>query len=99
MSRPPSHPVSPPPVPNPPPSTSGVRRVHTISAASRAARTQSRIALSEDAEQAWGEDDVVDQDWEGGIGAVGEKNSSLHRQASLPARYNRGRYQFFLYFS
>ena len=85
-----SHPVSPPPIPNSPPSSSTVRRVHTISAASRAARTQSRIALSEDAEQNWNEDDVVDQDWEGGLGAVGEKSVNLHRQASLPARYNRG---------
>ncbi|KAM5532344.1 hypothetical protein V8D89_014023 [Ganoderma adspersum] len=65
---------------------------HTISASSRTARPTSKIALGElddpQAEQLWNDDEPVDQDWVGGIGAVGEK-SSLHRQASLPTRYHR----------
>ncbi|KAI0094072.1 YT521-B-like domain-containing protein [Irpex rosettiformis] len=81
---------------SPPPGSAGnastVRRHHTISASSRTARPASRIQDSEldddENEQAWGQDDVVDQDWHGGIGAVGEK-SSLHRQASLPTKYHR----------
>ncbi|EIW60254.1 YTH-domain-containing protein [Trametes versicolor FP-101664 SS1] len=73
-------------------SAGGVRRHHTISASSRAARPTSKIALDNlddpQAEQLWNDDELVDQDWVGGIGAVGEK-SSLHRQASLPTRYHR----------
>ena len=70
----------------------GVRRHHTISASSRLARPNSKIVADLDdsqAEQPWNDDEVVGQDWVGGIGAVGEK-SSLHRQASLPTRYHRG---------
>jgi hypothetical protein len=76
-------------------SSGGVRRHHTISASSRSARTGSRDAISEEAgispseEQLWNDDEVVDQDWVGGVGAVGEK-SLLHRQSSLPTRYHRG---------
>ncbi|EKM55293.1 uncharacterized protein PHACADRAFT_255797 [Phanerochaete carnosa HHB-10118-sp] len=73
-------------------SATGVRRHHTISASSRNARPtskyQSQDVEDDEQEQAWGQDDVVDQDWRGGIGAVGEK-SSLHRQASLPTKYHR----------
>ena len=84
--------ISPPPVPPANTNTSGVRRHHTISASSRAARPTSKIVGELDdpqTEQLWNDDEVVDQDWVGGIGAVGEK-SSLHRQASLPTRYHRG---------
>ncbi|KAH9852680.1 YT521-B-like domain-containing protein [Lenzites betulinus] len=84
------NPVSPPPVAAN--SAGGVRRHHTISASSRTARPTSKIALDNlddpQAEQPWNDDELVDQDWVGGIGAVGEK-SSLHRQASLPTRYHR----------
>lgn len=90
MSNQPVHPVSPPPVPNSPPS-GGVRRHHTISASSRTARAGARIPESDEAQQqVWNDDEVVDQDWVGGVGAVGEKSSGLHRQSSLPTRYNRG---------
>ncbi|KAL5511320.1 hypothetical protein ACEPAH_4536 [Sanghuangporus vaninii] len=86
-----NHPVSPPPIPPSSPPAAGVRRVHTISAASRAARAGSRLLPSEETQQqqAWNDDEVVDQEWVGGVGAVGEKSSGLHRQASLPTRYNR----------
>ena len=92
MSSQPGHSISPPP--NPAASAnSGVRRHHTISSSSRNARPASKIAINEvedsQTDQAWNDDEVVDQDWVGGIGAVGEK-SSLHRQASLPTRYHRG---------
>ena len=94
MSSQPGAPVSPPPSDAANSANAGgVRRHHTISASSRLARPHSKIALSElddpQAEQLWNDDEVVDQDWVGGIGAVGEK-SSLHRQASLPTRYHRG---------
>lgn len=81
----------PPPVPASPPNSGGVRRHHTISASSRTARAAAREAISEEIhEQAnWNDDEVVDQDWVGGVGAVGEK-TSLHRQSSLPTRYHRG---------
>ena len=87
MSNIPGNPVSPPPVPD---STFGgsVRRHHTIAAASRAAHTGSRP--STEVQQSVNEDEVVDQDWVGGVGAVGERSSGLHRQSSLPTRYNRG---------
>ncbi|EPT04119.1 hypothetical protein FOMPIDRAFT_1115044 [Fomitopsis schrenkii] len=94
MSSQTGHAISPPPVPasNAASGGSGVRRHHTISAASRSNRPTSKIAISEledpQTEQIWNDDEVVDQDWVGGIGAVGEK-SSLHRQASLPTRYHR----------
>ncbi|KAL4248874.1 hypothetical protein ABKN59_004014 [Abortiporus biennis] len=92
MSSQQGHSVSPPPVPASS-ANSGVRRHHTISASSRGARPTSKIAVSEledptQNEQIWNDDELVDQDWVGGIGAVGEK-SSLHRQASLPTRYHR----------
>ncbi|CAL1705595.1 unnamed protein product [Somion occarium] len=84
--------ISPSPVPPSSGNTSGVRRHHTISASSRNTRPTSKIGVSElddqQNEQIWNDDEVVDQDWVGGIGAVGEK-SSLHRQASLPTRYHR----------
>lgn len=85
-----SHPISPPPVPSSQSST-GVRRHHTIGASSRAGRPSSRVPISEETQEAplGDEDEFVDQDWIGGLGAVGEK-SNLHRQASLPTRYNRG---------
>jgi hypothetical protein len=84
-----------PPVPPSPPS-SGVRRYHTISSSSRTARTNSRDAISEETHetQLGHDDEVVDQDWIGGVGAVGEK-SSLHRQSSLPTRYHRGLHLIF----
>jgi YTH domain-containing family protein len=95
MSGQQEHPASPPPgvVGN----ASTVRRHHTISASSRTARPASKIQVSDiddrEHEQDWGQDDVVDQEWRGGIGAVGEK-SSLHRQASLPTKYHRGNSNF-----
>ncbi|KAF9448880.1 YTH-domain-containing protein [Macrolepiota fuliginosa MF-IS2] len=81
-----------PPVPSSPPSSGGVRRHHTITAASRTARNAAKESISEEAapdqSSIWNDDEPVDHDWVGGIGAVGEK-TSLHRQASLPTRYNR----------
>ncbi|KAG7092924.1 hypothetical protein E1B28_009229 [Marasmius oreades] len=73
-----------------PPNSSGVRRHHTISAASRSARSGAREAISEEVQnqELWNDDEVVGDDWVGGVGAVGEK-SSLHRQSSLPTRYHR----------
>ncbi|KAI0672855.1 YTH-domain-containing protein [Trametes maxima] len=92
MSSQSGNPISPPPVPANSANAGGVRRHHTISASSRTARPNSKIALDNvddpQAEQLWNDDELVDQDWVGGIGAVGEK-SSLHRQASLPTRYHR----------
>ncbi|KAH9945805.1 YTH-domain-containing protein [Epithele typhae] len=90
MSSQSGNPMSPPPLADA--NAGGVRRHHTISASSRAARPNSKIALADlddpQAEQLWDGDEPVDHDWVGGIGAVGEK-SSLHRQASLPTRYHR----------
>ncbi|KIY71060.1 YTH-domain-containing protein [Cylindrobasidium torrendii FP15055 ss-10] len=79
-----------PPEPASPPSSGGVRRHHTITAASRTVRGTARDAISEEAQnpELWNEDEVVGDDWVGGVGAVGEK-SSLHRQASLPTKYHR----------
>ncbi|KAJ4475722.1 YTH-domain-containing protein [Lentinula aciculospora] len=73
-----------------PPSTGGVRRHHTISAASRTARASAKDTISEETQnpELWNDDEVVGEDWVGGVGAVGEK-SSLHRQASLPTKYHR----------
>ncbi|KAH7914003.1 YT521-B-like domain-containing protein [Hygrophoropsis aurantiaca] len=89
MATQPAHSISPPPVPASPPST-GIRRHHTISASSRTARTGARAPISEETQeqQLWNDDEPVDEDWVGGVGAVGEK-TSLHRQSSLPTRYNR----------
>ncbi|KAF9068302.1 YT521-B-like domain-containing protein [Rhodocollybia butyracea] len=71
-------------------SGSGVRRHHTISAASRTARASAKEPISEESQnpELWNDDEVVGEDWVGGVGAVGEK-SSLHRQASLPTKYHR----------
>jgi len=84
------------PLPSDPssPTTGAVRRHHTISASSRAARATAREVISEETQEQqqqpiWTEDEPVDQDWVGGVGAVGEK-TSLHRQSSLPTRYHRG---------
>ncbi|KAH7889546.1 YT521-B-like domain-containing protein [Phlebopus sp. FC_14] len=84
-----THPISPPPVPVSPPST-GVRRHHTISASSRTTRAGARATISEEAQeqQLWNDDEPVDEDWIGGVGAVGEK-TSLHRQSSLPTNSKR----------
>ena len=81
----------PPPVPPSPPTTGGVRRHHTISASSRASRANAKEVISEESQDhaPWNDDELVDQDWVGGVGAVGEK-TSLHRQSSLPTKYHRG---------
>ncbi|KAF5349468.1 hypothetical protein D9757_012438 [Collybiopsis confluens] len=73
-----------------PPSASGVRRHHTITAASRSARGSAKDTISEESQnpEHWTDDEVVGEEWAGGLGAVGEK-SSLHRQASLPTKYHR----------
>lgn len=90
MSAPP-HPISPPPGATS--ASSGVRRHHTITATSRA-RAGGRSTISEEPQddEGWNNDEVVDQDWVGAVGVVGElKGSSLHRQSSLPTRYNPSR--------
>ena len=92
MSASTNHPL--PPVPSSP-TTGTVRRHHTISASSRTARANAKDVISESEETpqeqvGWNDDEVVDQDWVGGVGAVGEK-TSLHRQSSLPTRYHRGK--------
>jgi len=81
----------PPPVPSSPPTTAGgVRRHHTISASSRTSRANAKEVIEEVPDQTpWNDDEPVDQDWVGGVGAVGEK-TSLHRQSSLPTKYHRG---------
>jgi YTH domain-containing family protein len=83
------HTISPPPVPASPPST-GVRRHHTISASSRRSGPRAAISEEDQDQEHWNDDEVVDEDWVGGVGVVGEK-SSLHRQSSLPTRYHRGK--------
>ena len=83
-----NQPISPPPIPDSPTAQGGgVRRHHTISASSRAAHAGSRT-YADESQHGWDDDEVVDQDWVGTLGAVGDK-SNLHRQASLPTRYNR----------
>jgi hypothetical protein len=85
------HPISPPPVPDSvSTASSGVRRHHTISASSHTARAGARAPISEETQeqQLWNDDEPVDEDWIGGVGAVDEK-TSLHRQSSLPTKYNR----------
>ena len=77
--------VSPQPGAATPQSSGGIRRHHTISAASRASRTGSKLIEDEQASWNSNEDEVVDLDWVGGVGAVG--SSSLHRQTSLPTRH------------
>lgn len=75
---------------NAPTSGAGVRRHHTISASSRPARGDGgRATIPEDIQLSTN-DEVVDEDWVGPIGAVGENSAGLHRQASLPTRYHRG---------
>lgn len=81
-----------PPSPASPTTTGAVRRHHTISAHSRSARAAAKDVISEETSEQqgmWNDDEVVDDNWVGGVGAVGEK-TSLHRQASLPTRYHRG---------
>lgn len=75
----------------PSPPNTGVRRHHTISTASRSIRgPRHNLSEEDDGQQLdYNDDEFVDQDWVGGVGAVGEK-SNLHRQASLPTRYHRG---------
>ena len=92
MSAPPPHPVSPPPGPAGTEPQPTVRRHHTITAASRSARTAARAPISEESQeqQIWDDEEVVDPERVRSVGAVGEKGGSLHRQASLPSRYNRG---------
>ena len=76
-----------------------VRRYHTITATSRAARTASRFgeegaAGASGYEEPWNEyneDDSIygsNEDWPGG--PVGDLKAGLHRQHSLPSKYNRG---------
>lgn len=86
-----------PPIPEVPSHSNtgvGVRRHHTITAASRSARPNARDTISEEAQpqhqELWNDDEVVGEDWVGGVGAVGEK-SGLHRQSSLPTKYHRGK--------
>ncbi len=84
--------------PSPDSPTTGVRRHHTISAHSRSARAAAKDVISEETQEQqqqgiWNDDEVVGEEWVGGVGAVGEK-TSLHRQASLPTRYHRGMYPF-----
>lgn len=90
MSSQATHPISPPPSASPP--STGVRRHHTISSSSRAARADARSSNPlQQEETPWLDDEPVDEDWVGGVGAVGEK-SSLHRQSSLPTKSKRGLY-------
>lgn len=79
--------VSPQPGTVTPQSSGGIRRHHTISSSSRVSRTGSK--LIDDEQPVWNgnEDEVVDNDWVGGIGPVGDKSTSLHRQTSLPTRH------------
>jgi len=91
MATTPSNQPGSPPADSP---TTGVRRHHTISAHSRSARATAKDVISEETQEQqqqaiWNDDEVVSENWVGGVGAVGEK-ASLHRQASLPTRYHRG---------
>jgi len=70
----------PPPIPE---DTSSLRRHHTISTSSRTSRPHPRLPVS----HVDVEDEVVSQAWVGGVGAVGE-GKGLHRQSSLPSKYN-----------
>jgi hypothetical protein len=94
MSSPGNLSVQPPSPPHTPPISAGatVRRHHTISASSRAARKDQHTEEDQQApdQEHWQDDEPVDQDWVGGVGAVGEK-SLLHRQSSLPTKYHRGK--------
>ena len=99
--------MSPDPVPPSPPLQSnlgagGVRRYHTISAHGRSARNTSRPISEETSDHPVApEDEYINpgEEWVApGVGAVGEKNTNLHRQASLPTRYHgqRGASSFFM---
>lgn len=99
MSSPkPTQPAVPtsPSVPPSPPQTasgSGVRRYHTISTHGRSARNASRTMISEesgDLSSTGLEDEYLhpEEEWVAPVGAVGEKNASLHRQTSLPTKYH-----------
>jgi len=81
--------ISPPPIlHSPDPAVGGsVRRSHTISSDSR--RTTSRTTDHSEADE-WNEHDTVGENWVGVVGTIGEK--PLHRQASLPSKYNRRTY-------
>ena len=83
--------VSPQPGTVTPQSSGGIRRHHTISSSSRTSRTGSK--LIDDEQTVWNghEDEVVDNDWVGGVGHVGDKSASLHRQTSLPTRHPQRR--------
>lgn len=75
--------AAPPQIPDDINDLANLRRHHTISTARRPPRPQARIPISE----AENEDEVVGNDWVGGVGAVGE-GKGLHRQSSLPSKYN-----------
>ena len=72
-------------------SVGGVRRHHTISTASRKSRTGSKLIEDEQTRWNGNEDEAVDPDWVGGLGAVGDNSTSLHRQTSLPTRHPQRR--------
>lgn len=65
-------------------SGTGVRRHHTITAASRPVARGSIAEETSSIGHDVGGEDVVEDDWVGGAGVVGDKNAGLHRQASLP---------------
>lgn len=100
-----TQPAVPPPstVPPSPPQTasgSGVRRYHTISAHGRSARGPSRTTISEESGDvpAGVEDEYLnpEEEWIApSAGAIGDKNASLHRQASLPTKYHTNKSVFF----
>lgn len=73
-----------------PASGATVRRHHTISSSSRLGRGDGARTVVPENTQLSHEDEVVDDDWVGPIGAVGEGSAGLHRQTSLPTRYHRG---------
>ena len=87
MSGAPPQPISPPPG-SAAQAGSGVRRHQTITAASRTGRNAERTIDEES--QEWNHEDVGDAEWPSAVGSLGEKGGNLHRQASLPTRYNRG---------
>ena len=67
-----------------------IKRSHTITAATRTTRPGSRLINNEQDPWKGNGDEAVDPEWVGGLdglGAVGEKSSSLHRQTSLPTRH------------
>lgn len=75
-----------------------VRRVHTISSSSRAVRAAHRAPISEETQEYYDEDDRAEEPWNAGPGAIGDgKGALLHRQASLPTKYHRGRSQVLRY--